>query len=75
MKRILLTTALLVTAAGAAAAMTSPTDLSGPDRAEARRIVPNGDFSNLTTAQAGAIAAILNSDEDSRGGQIRAILN
>ncbi len=75
MKRILLTTALLVTAAGAAAAMTSPTDLSAPERAEAQRIVPNGDFSNLTAAEAGAIAAILNGDEDSRGGQIRAILN
>ncbi len=75
MKRILLSAALLAAAAGAASAMTSPTELSGPDRAEAERLVPNGDFSNLSTEQVGAIAAILNSDEDSRGGQIRAILN
>lgn len=75
MKRILLTATLLVTAAGAAAAMTSSNGLSGPDRAHAQRLVPNGDFSNLTAAQANAIAAILSSDEGSRGGQIRAILN
>ena len=75
MKRILLSAALLVTAAGAAAAMTSPTDFSGPDRAHAERLVPNANFDNLTTAQVHAIRGILFSGDSNRGGQIRAILN
>ncbi|SPH23678.1 hypothetical protein DEA8626_02744 [Defluviimonas aquaemixtae] len=75
MKRILLTTALILSTAGAAAAMTNPGELSGPARAEAERLVPNGDFDNLTSAQVGAIRSILYGDDSNRGGQIRAVLN
>lgn len=73
MKRILLSTALIL-AAGSAFAMTTHT-LTGTARAEAQRLVPNGDFDNLSTAQVNAIEAILSGDESQRGGQIRAILN
>lgn len=75
MKRILLTTALILSAAGAVSAMTNPGELTGPARAEAERAVPNGDFDNLTTAEVNAIEAILAGDDSNRGGQIRAILN
>lgn len=75
MKRILLSAALIVTAAGAAVAMTQPTSLTGSDRVYAERLVPNASFDNLTTAQVHAIEGILHSGDDNRGGQIRAILN
>lgn len=75
MKRLILSAALVVGAAGGVFAMTNPGELSGPDRAHAQRLVPGGDFSNLTKEQALAIAAILHSGNDNRGGQIRAILN
>lgn len=75
MKRILLTTALVFATTGAAFAVNDPADLSGPDRAAAERLVPNGDFDNLTAAQVGAIRGILYGDDSHRGGQIRAVLN
>lgn len=74
MKHLLLTAALVLSA-GSAMAMTTHADLTGPARAEAERIVPNGNFENLTSAQVNAIENILASDNDNRGGQIRAILN
>lgn len=55
--------------------MVTPGALSAADLAYAQRLVPNGDFANLTTEQALAIASILHSGNDNRGGQIRAILN
>ncbi|OYX41416.1 MAG: hypothetical protein B7Z02_15725 [Rhodobacterales bacterium 32-67-9] len=75
MKHILLSAALVVTAAGAAVAMTQPTSFTGPDRAYAERLVPNANFDNLTTAQVNAIEGILYSGDSNRAGQIRAILN
>ncbi|MDI3336638.1 hypothetical protein QKW60_09485 [Defluviimonas aestuarii] len=74
MKHLLLTAALVLSA-GSAMAMTTHADLTGPARAQAERIVPNGDFENLTSAQVNAIENILASDNDNHGGQIRAILN
>ncbi|MCV2874419.1 hypothetical protein OEZ71_19140 [Defluviimonas sp. WL0050] len=74
MKSLLLTAALVLSASSAMA-MTTHADLTGPARAQAERIVPNGDFDNLTAAQVNAIESILASDNDNRGGQIRAILN
>ena len=74
MTRILMTAAMILSA-GSAIAMTTHADLTGPARMEAERIVPNGDFDNLTSAQVNAIEAILSSDNDNRGGQIRALLN
>lgn len=74
MTRILMTAALILSA-GSAMAMTTHADLTGSVRAEAERIVPNGDFDNLTSAQVNAIEAILSSDNENRGGQIRALLN
>ena len=74
MKSLLLTAALVLSASSAMA-MTTHADLTGPARAQAERIVPNGDFDNLTAAQVNAIENILASDNDNRGGQIRAILN
>jgi hypothetical protein len=68
-------TAALILSAGSAMAMTTHSDLTGPARAEVERIVPNGDFDNLTTAQVHAIENILSGDNDNRGGQIRALLN
>lgn len=75
MKRILLSTALILSAAGSAMAMTTHGDLTGPARHEAERIVPGGDFDNLTSAEVNAIENILAGDNDNRGAQIRAILN
>lgn len=75
MKHVLFSAALLLAAAGTASAMVTPGALSAADLAYAQRLVPNGDFANLTTEQALAIASILHSGNDNRGGQIRAILN
>lgn len=75
MKRLMIATALVLTAAGTASAVTDPGELSAPARMEAQRLVPNGDFDNLSAAQADAIRSILSSDEDARGGQIRSVLN
>lgn len=75
MTRILLTSALALATAGSAMAMTPHGNLTGPALYEAERLVPNGDFDNLSAAQVNAIESILASDNDNRGGQIRAILN
>lgn len=75
MKYLLTATALVLAAAGVASAMTMPGELSVPDRAEAERLVPAADFSNLTVEQAGAIASILYGGDQNRAGQIRALLN
>lgn len=74
MKRVLLSTALLLAASGAVMAMTSPTQLSTADLQAAQMLVPGADFSQLTTAQAGAIATILHGDDRNQAGEIRAIL-
>lgn len=74
MTRILMTAALILSA-GSAMAMTTHGELTGPARVQAERIVPNADFDNLTSAQVNAIENILASDNDNRGGQIRALLN
>ncbi|MGB3316758.1 MAG: hypothetical protein WBB85_20370 [Albidovulum sp.] len=74
MTRILMTAALILSA-GSAMAMTTHADLTGPARAEAERIVPNGDFDNLTSAQVNAIENILSGEDSNRGAEIRALLN
>lgn len=75
MTRLMIAAALVLAAAGTASAVTDPAELSAPARMEAQRLVPNGDFDNLSSAQVEAIRSILNSEEDARGGQIRAVLN
>ncbi|MCU9849921.1 hypothetical protein OEZ60_18130 [Defluviimonas sp. WL0024] len=75
MTRLMIAIALVLAAAGTASAVTDPSELSGPARMEAQRLVPNGNFDNLTSAQADAIRSILSSEEDARGGQIRSVLN
>ena len=75
MKHILAVASLIAVTAGSVMAMSTPADvLPGTSKAEAERIVPNGNFDNLTAAQVNAIEAILFSDNRNRGGQIRAIL-
>ncbi|MGC1427887.1 MAG: hypothetical protein WA822_04815 [Albidovulum sp.] len=75
MKRILLSTALILSAAGAGSAMTSATELSPVDRSEVEGLVPTADLDNLTSAQANAISGILYGGDSNRSAQIRAILN
>lgn len=75
MTHMLLSAALVLATTGTAMAMTTHSDLTGPARAEAERLLPNADFDNLTSAQAGAIRSILYGDDQNRAGQIRAILN
>ncbi|HPE26388.1 hypothetical protein [Albidovulum sp.] len=75
MKRILLAATALSIAAGAASAMNNPTELSNVDRSEIKRLVPNADLSNLTVAQVQALQSVIYSEENAKGGQIRAILN
>lgn len=76
MKRILLSAALVLAAAGTASAMTSTTELTPNDRAAVLRYVPNADLSNLTSAQVAALSTTLyTGDNREVGGQIRAILN
>lgn len=74
MKRLITASAILLTLGTSAFAMAPSSGLSTSDTSEARRYVPNGDFSNLTSAQALAIANLLHSDHNSVGGQIRSIL-
>ncbi len=74
MKRVLLSAALLVAASGTVMAMTSQPQLSTADLRAARMLVPGADLSQLTAAQAGAIAAILHGDDRGQAGEIRAIL-
>ncbi|HQY42732.1 MAG TPA: hypothetical protein PK450_01035 [Paracoccaceae bacterium] len=76
MKTLAFAAMIALSAAPAAFASTSQI-LSNSDRAEITRIVPGADLSNLTLAQAGALASALNNDESGNavGGQIRAILN
>lgn len=75
MKRIIATTALVLATASSALAMSTPADtLSAGDLFEARIIVPTGDFSNLTVAQAGLIAAALHDQDGQTGARIRSIL-
>jgi hypothetical protein len=78
MKNLILATIAAAALAPAAFAMTPAQQLlSNADRAEIASIVPSADLSNLSTADAGALAAVLASDGHSAniGGQIRAILN
>ena len=76
MKRILLASAVILGTTGVASAMTHPGELTNVEKFEVRHYVPNADLTNLTTAQANAISAILSSGSDNeRGGEIRAILN
>ena len=75
MKRILIATALTLVTVGSSFAMVANGQLPATTRAEAQALVPNGDFSNLTAAQAGAIASVIYGDNDHRGGSIRSILN
>lgn len=75
MKRILTVASLIAVTSGSAMAMSTPSDiLPSASRMAAERLVPNGQFDNLTTAQVNAIEAILFSGDDNRGGQIRSIL-
>lgn len=77
MKKLILTTAAIVTLAPAAFAMSSSQTLSEVDKAEIRRIMPSADLDNLTVAVAGALAAALHSSgsHGEKGAEIRAILN
>lgn len=75
MKRILIATALSLAAAGSSFAMASNQTLPVAGRAEAQALVPSGDFSHLTVAQAGAIAAVLYGANTQRASEIRSILN
>jgi hypothetical protein len=78
MKRLILATVAIITVAPAAFAMAPAQQvLSNADRAEIQRIVPKADLSDLSLADAGALAATLSSDSrgNNVGGQIRAILN
>jgi len=74
MKRLILSLAALSLSAGAVSAMTSASDLSGSEKQEVRRFVPNADLDNLTTAQVGAIQSVLYGDDEHRAGTIRGIL-
>lgn len=76
MKTLAFAALIALSAAPAAFASTSQI-LSNSDLAEIAQIVPGADLSNLTIAQAGALASALNNDDrgDAVGGQIRAILN
>lgn len=75
MKRILIASALSLAAAGSSLAMANNQTLPVTGRAEAQALVPSGDFSNLTVAQAGAIAAVLYGSNPHRASEIRSILN
>lgn len=80
MKRILISTALILAAAGSASAMVSPNQLSSHVKYQVHTKVPGADLSGLTTAQVAAIENIFSgSGNDSAGenvrGQIRTILN
>lgn len=76
MKRLLTATALILAATGSVSAMTNPQDvLPNWAMAQASSLVPSGDFSQLTSAQVGAILSVLGSEDSGRGLQIRSILN
>lgn len=70
--------ASLIALSVAPAAFAAPSQiLSNSDLAQIAQIVPGADLSNLTLAQAGALASALNDNErgSAVGGQIRAILS
>lgn len=74
MKRLVTATAILLALGSSAFAMAANQGLSAADASEARKYVPNGDFANLTSAQAHAIANTLHGGDENRGATIRSIL-
>jgi len=77
MKRALLSVLAISAATSAFAASGSSHLLPNTDKQEIRRLVPGADLENLTSAQAGALAAILhgNDNNSETAAQVRAILN
>lgn len=74
MKRLIATTAILLSVGTSTFAMVANDGLSASDAFEARRFVPSADLTDLTPAQANAIAIALHSDDQHVGAQIRSIL-
>ncbi|SPH25086.1 hypothetical protein DEA8626_04122 [Defluviimonas aquaemixtae] len=77
MTRLVVTAAAIAIFAPAAFALTPSQLLSDIDKAEIRKIVPNADLSNLTTAQPGALAAALygSGSNGEKRAEVRSILN
>ncbi len=74
MKRLITSTAILLTIGTSAFAMVPQSQLSDAQIQEARSFVPNADFSDLSAAQALAIANVIHGDQEHAGSQIRSIL-
>jgi hypothetical protein len=74
MKHLITAAAILISLGTSTFAMAQNSGLSTADANKARIYVPNGDFSNLTSAQANAIANVLHGDREHVGGEIRSIL-
>lgn len=74
MKKLLLVSAMLAGTTTASFAMSGDGQLPLSIQMEARQFVPNADLSNLTVAQANAIANAVHSDETSAAALIRSIL-
>lgn len=75
MKKLMLVSAMLAGTTTASFAMTGDGQLPLATQIEARQLVPNADLSNLTPAQALAIANAVHSDQSSAAGLIRSILS
>ena len=79
MKRLMITTALIVAAASSAMASISSTDLPATTKADVVAFVPGADLSNLTVAQVAQFNALFANSDMLRAGEnpagaIRAIL-
>jgi hypothetical protein len=79
MKNLILAALIAGASVSSVSAMTTTGQLSEVNRIEAQRYVPNGDFSNLSSAQVTAIDLLfMNSDDVSAGenpaGKIKKIL-
>lgn len=80
MKRLLISSALVLVAATGAMASGMNSSLPQATKYEVRLLVPNADLENLTTSQALQISNVMSSSEalsagDNPAGVIRAILN
>ena len=77
MKRVILSVLAISVATSAFAASGSSHLLSNTDKQEIRRLVPGADLEDLTSAQAGALSAILHSSDkkSETAARVRAILN
>jgi hypothetical protein len=74
MKTFAIALATLAALTTAASAMSQP-GLSSAAQSEVQSMLPGADLTGLTSAQVGAIGAILHGEDSGKAGQIRAILN